>query len=165
MLRRDRRIQSRKVSCLSAPKWNAADLSNYIFQVKCLCCDLPASLYNIQLFFFFFFTPSLKLFTTVLPLQMLNDANEKIFISIRNRISEGIVLTVLWLYSKAQQMRKSACGSFVDRVMRRQCHRPLYRQLMGLLCCYILVGPQALLFALGAGNIHQAVEGSVRQCS
>lgn len=97
---------------------------------------------------------------------MLNDANEKKIISstIRNRISEGIVLTVLWLFSKAQQTRKSACGSFVDRVMRRQCHRPLYRQLMGLLCCYILVGPQALLFALGAGNIHQAVEGSVLQC-
>lgn len=42
--------------------------------------------------------------------------------------------------------------------MWRQMHKPLYRQLMGLLGCFILVGLEALLFALGAGNFQQAVE-------
>lgn len=42
--------------------------------------------------------------------------------------------------------------------MWRQDHKPLYRQLMGLLGCFILVGPQALRFALGTGNFYQAVE-------
>lgn len=42
--------------------------------------------------------------------------------------------------------------------MWRQYNRPLYRQLMGLLGCFILLGPWVLLFALGAGNFQQAVE-------
>lgn len=42
--------------------------------------------------------------------------------------------------------------------MWRKMHKPLYRQLMGLLGCFILVGLEALLFALGAGNFQQAVE-------
>lgn len=46
----------------------------------------------------------------------------------------------------------------MDNVMWRQHHKPLYRQLMGLLGCFTLVGPWALLFALGSGNFHQAVE-------
>lgn len=42
--------------------------------------------------------------------------------------------------------------------MWRQHHKPLYRQLIGLLGSATLVGPWALLFALGTGAFHQAVE-------
>ena len=60
--------------------------------------------------------------------------------------------------TQPNKQSKSACGSFVDNVVWRQDHKPLYRQLMGLLGCFILVGPRAQLFALGAGNFRQAVE-------
>ena len=52
-------------------------------------------------------------------------------------------------------------GSFEHVVTTAQ---PRYRQLMGLPGCFILVGPQTLLFALGAGNFQDAVGSSLHQC-
>lgn len=67
-------------------------------------------------------------------------------------------LNLLWLFNIAKTNSKSACGSFVEDVVWRQRHKPLHRQLIGLLGSSALVGPRALLFALGTGNFHQAVE-------
>lgn len=59
---------------------------------------------------------------------------------------------------RGQTNSKSACGLLVDRAVWRQYHKPLYTQLMGLLGCFVLVGPRARLFALGSGSFHQAAE-------
>lgn len=67
-------------------------------------------------------------------------------------------LNLLWLFNIAKTNSKSACGSFVEDVVWWQRHKPLHRQLIGLLGSFALVGPRALLFALDAGNFHQAVE-------